>query len=72
MKQCKNTWSTPCCFAIFEQRVEVRQQGMHAAIAAQAQQVQPVRARVLHAFMKIGLVKNDSSSIMRSMRVTSM
>ena len=40
----------PRCFAIFEQRVQMRQLRMHAAVAAQAHQVQAVPARVLHRF----------------------
>ena len=57
----------------FEQRVEVRVHGMHAAVAQQAHQVQAAgRGHDAWRAGAVGSLKKSPVTIMRSMRVTSM
>ncbi len=56
----------------FEQRVEMREQGMHAAVAAQAHQMQAMRLGVLHGSQQHRIVEELARGDHASMRVTSM
>ena len=71
MKQWMKTSSHAFLLGHLEQRVKMREQRVHAAVAAQAHQMQPMRARVTHRVQQYGFLKNSPDEIIRSMRVTS-